>query len=49
MYIVHNIAVFCFTKALVFIKTNGSGALSGKILLLRIIENNNIYAYFRAG
>ncbi len=27
----------------------GSGPLSGKILLVRIIENNKIDAYFRAG
>ena len=27
----------------------GSGALSGKMLLVRIMENNNIEAYFRAG
>ena len=31
------------------IKLFGSGALSGKILLVRIIENNKIDAYFRAG
>ncbi len=27
----------------------GSGALSGKMLLVRIVENNRIDAYFRAG
>ena len=27
----------------------GSGALSGKMLLVRIAENNKINAYFRAG
>ena len=27
----------------------GSGALSGKMLLVRIIENNKVSAYFRAG
>ncbi len=27
----------------------GSGALSGKMLLVRIIENNKIDAYFRSG
>ena len=27
----------------------GSGALSGKMLLVRIVENNKIYAYFKAG
>ena len=27
----------------------GSGALSGKMLLVRIVENNKIDAYFRAG
>ncbi len=27
----------------------GSGALSGKMLLVRIVKNNKIYAYFRAG
>ena len=27
----------------------GSGALSGKMLLVRIVENNKIDAYFREG
>ena len=27
----------------------GSGALSGKLLLVRIVENNKIDTYFRAG
>ncbi len=27
----------------------GSGALPGKMLLVRIIENNKIYAYFTSG
>ena len=27
----------------------GSGALSGKVLLVRIIENNKIDVYLRAG
>ena len=27
----------------------GSGALSGKIILVRIVENNKIDAYFRKG
>ena len=27
----------------------GSGALFDKMLLVRIVENNKIYAYFRAG
>ncbi len=27
----------------------GSGALSGKMLLIMIVENNKIDAYFRAG
>ena len=27
----------------------GSGALSGKMLLIRIVENNKIDAYLRAG
>ncbi len=27
----------------------GSGALSGKILLFRIVENNKIDAFFKAG
>ncbi len=30
-------------------KIFGSGALSGKMLLVRIVEKNKIYAYFRAG
>ncbi len=28
---------------------SGSGALHGKMLLVRIIENNKLYAYFRSG
>ncbi len=31
------------------LKLSGSGALSGKILLERIVEKNKIYAYFRTG
>ena len=31
------------------VKKLGSGALSGKIFLVKIIENNKIYAHFRAG
>ncbi len=31
------------------IKKFGSGALPGKMLLVRIIENNKIDAYFRSG
>ena len=31
-----------------FLKFNGSGALPGKMLLIRIIENNRIDAYFRS-
>ena len=31
------------------LEKKGSGALSGKMLLVRIVENNNINAYFRAG
>ncbi len=27
----------------------GLGALNGKILFVRIIENNKIHAYFRSG
>ncbi len=30
-------------------KIFGSGALSGKMFLVRIVENNRIDAYFRAG
>ncbi len=30
-------------------KLVGSGALPGKMLLVRIIENNKIDSYFRAG
>ncbi len=30
-------------------KLFGSGALSGKMMLVRIIENNKIDAYFRSG
>ncbi len=31
------------------IKVLGSGALSDKILLVRIVENDKIYDYFRVG
>ena len=31
------------------IEHHGSGSLSGKMLLVRIVENNKIDAYFRAG
>ncbi len=31
------------------ITINGSGALSGKMLFVRITENNIIDAYFRSG
>ena len=31
------------------IKILGSGVLSGEILLVKIVENNEIGAYFRAG
>ncbi len=31
------------------LKILGSGALSGKMLLVRIVENNKIDDYFRAG
>ncbi len=30
-------------------KRYGFGALSGKMLLVRIVENNTIVTYFRAG
>ncbi len=30
-------------------KNKGSGAIKGKMLLLSIIENNKVYAYFRSG
>ena len=36
-------------KAFYFKTFFGSGALSGKMLLVRIIENNKIDIYFRAG
>ncbi len=32
-----------------FVEKNGSGALSCKMLLVRIIENHKIDAYFREG
>ncbi len=33
-----------------FTKANfGTGELSGKMLLVRIIKNDKIYAYFRSG
>ncbi len=31
------------------LKNSGSGAPSGKILLVRIVKNDKIGAYFRAG
>ncbi len=31
------------------VRVYGSGALSGEMLLLRIVENDKINAYFRAG
>ncbi len=31
------------------IKHHASGALSGKMLLVRIVENNKIDTYFRTG
>ncbi len=33
----------------ILIQKSGSGALSGKMLLVRIIVNNKIYIYFKAG
>ncbi len=32
-----------------FLAFHGSGALSGKMWLVRIVENNKIDAYFRSG
>ncbi len=32
-----------------FYKYSGSGALSGNMLLVRIVENNKMYAYLKAG
>ncbi len=39
----------CQPNISLFLKKRGSGALSGKMLLVRIVENNKIDAYFRAG
>ena len=39
------LAMFAYTKG----KKIGSGALSGKMMLVRIVENRNIDAYFRRG
>ncbi len=36
-------------KLKTYITIIGSGALSGKMLLIRIFENDKIFAYFRAG
>ncbi len=36
-------------KLKTYITIIGSGALSGKMLLVRIVENINFFAYFRAG
>ncbi len=32
-----------------YVNIFGSGALSGKMLLVRILENNKVNAYFKAG
>ncbi len=41
--------MFGFLKGtLPFLKTCGLGALPGKMLFVRIIENDKIYAYFRS-
>ena len=34
---------------IIYNNNNGSGALSGKMLLLRIIEYNKSVAYFKSG
>ncbi len=38
-----------FQKSYIHINYAGSGALSGKMLLVRSIVNNKIDAYFRSG
>ncbi len=43
------IQICTLTKIFLIRKTFGSGALYGKMLLVRIVENNKINAYFRAG
>ena len=40
----YNISIICYTNKK---EKNGSGALFGKILLVRIIKNNKIDAYLR--
>ncbi len=37
------------SRKIVFKTILGSGVVSGKMLLVRIIENNKNYAYFRSG
>ena len=32
-----------------YLREENNGAFSGKMLLVRIIENNKIYTYFRSG
>ena len=42
-------AIRRFKCQVIHIRFFGSGALSGKMLLVRIVENNKIEAYFRSG
>ncbi len=46
---IFDFSVIIITKVIRINKSFGSGALSGKILLVRIIENDKIDAYFRSG
>ena len=43
------ILIFSLKSLVSYYEILGSGALFGKMLLLRIVENNKIYGYFRAG
>jgi len=43
------LALFDIIILVIVTKKVGSGALSGKMLLIRIVENSKIYAYFTAG
>ena len=48
-YVKQSYIIVCnCTVSKLYVK-RGSGAFSGKILLVRIVENNKIDAYFRAG
>ncbi len=47
--LLYSLNEFCLDLKIMDNKRIGSGALSGKMLLVRIIENNKIDTYFRTG